>query len=154
MPGVTEEDIGRPKVAALSERLLAFRSDLLVSYLAKTVTDPAATRLARQRTDLLVTCVDSDMPRMAVSLIGKETLTVHVDIGTHVAALEQSRLIHADVRLLTPDRDGGCVACVGGLGNLDERSRRLAHGHGGQLSSLRRGGRVPPDRPVGSAICA
>jgi hypothetical protein len=126
MPGLTEDDIGRPKVAALAERLLAFRSDLLVSYLAKTVTDPEAMRLVRQRTDLLVTCVDSDTPRMAVSLIGKETLTAHLDIGTHVVNVQQGKLIHADVRLLMPDRDGGCIACVGGLGNVEETLYELS----------------------------
>lgn len=139
MPGLTEADVGRPKVVALAERLLAFRADLLVSYLQRPATDPEAMQLARQRTDLLVTCVDSDTPRLCVSLIAKETLTVHLDIGTQVAGSEQGGLIHGDVRLLTPDRDGGCVACVGGIGDLAETLYEL----GAPPGVLQRGEPVP-----------
>lgn len=120
MPGLTEEDVGRPKVTALAQRLLDFRSDLLVSSLQAAFPDAQAGHLARQRTDLLITCVDSDTPRLCASLIAKETLTVHLDIATHVADVERGGLIHGDVRLLTPDRDGGCIACVGGLRDVEE----------------------------------
>jgi hypothetical protein len=68
MPGLSEEDIGRPKVAALAERLLDFRSDLLVSWLQTAITDPKATQLARQRTDLLITCVLLTINSIAVGI--------------------------------------------------------------------------------------
>ncbi len=127
MPGLTERDVGRPKVEALAKRLLAFRSDLLVSCLQKSATDPEAIRLVRRRTDLLVTCVDSDTARLCTSLIARETLTVHLDVATHIPAEQgEGSPMHADVRLLVPDRDGGCIGCVGGLADPEETVYELA----------------------------
>jgi hypothetical protein len=126
MPGLTERDVGRPKVAALAKRLLAFRSDLLVSCSQKSAIDSAAPHLMRRRTDLLITCVDDDTPQLCASLIAKETLTVHLDVATHVTrrAGEQADIL-ADIRRLTPDRDGGWIACVGGLADVEETLYQL-----------------------------
>ncbi len=136
MPGLTERDVGRPKVAALAKRLRAFRSDLLVSYSQRSAIDPEAQRLMHRRTDLLITCVDDDTPRLCASLIAKETLTVHLDVATHVTRQAgQQADIFADVRLLTPDRDGGCIACVGGLADVDESLYQL----GAPVGVLHRG---------------
>jgi len=136
MPRLTERDVGRAKVAALAKRLLAFRRDLLVPYAHRSALDLEAQRLMRRRTDLLVTCVDDDAPRLCASLIAKQTLTVHLDVATQVTRpAGEPAAIHADIRLLTPDRDGGCVACVGGLADVEETLYQIAAPAG----ALRRG---------------
>jgi hypothetical protein len=80
MPGLTVRDVGRPKALALAKRLLAFQPGLLVSYSQRSAIDREAQRLMGRRTDLLVTCVDDDAPRLCASRIAKQTLTVHLDI--------------------------------------------------------------------------
>ncbi len=126
MPGLTERDVGEPKVQVLAKRLLAFRRQLLVSYVRRSAMDPEAQRLMRRRTDLIVTSVDDDAPRLCASLIAKQMLTVHLDLATQVTRQAgEPAEIHADIRLLTPDRDGGCVACVGGLADVEQTLYQL-----------------------------
>ncbi len=140
MPGLTERDVGRPKAAALARRLVAFRPDLLVAFSDKSAIDPEAQRLLRRRTDLIVTCVDDDPPRLCASLIAKETLTVHLDVATQVTRqADEPPELRADIRLLTPDRDGGCIGCVGGLADAEETLYQI----GTPAGALRRGEPVP-----------
>lgn len=121
MPGLTVADLGRPKVHALAKRLLAFQPDLLVSCLFASANSQQAKKLLHQRTDLLVTCVDQDVPRLCASIAAKQTLTAHMDVATQVMRNPDNLLdMHADIRLFTPDRDGGCVVCVGGLTDIDQ----------------------------------
>ena len=118
--GVSEYDIGLPKVKALAKRLLEFRSDLAVTVLACRATDAPVVDAVRGA-DLLVTCVDSDTPRLVAAVLGQRFLKVHLDIGTGVTATENNgRQLASDVRLLLPGQ--GCVCCVGGL--ADEESAR------------------------------
>jgi hypothetical protein len=135
MPGVCAGDVGRPKVHALGRLLSGFRPDLQLSCVACSATDADVVELLRRsRSDLIVTCVDDDTPRMAASLIARETLTVHLDVGTSVQADEAGeRTITGDARLLLPSE--GCVACVGGLADLDATLYEIAAPPG----SLRRG---------------
>lgn len=179
MLGLLPADIGRTKAEALAERLVAYRPDLAVTCLARSATDRDAMELLRRRADLLVTCVDSNLARMAVSLIARERLMVHLDVGTSVQARRsdapsiatetpsrrsagraresresarrdpasrQSRTAHdasfdapdgrtisGDVRLLLPG--DGCVACVGGVSDLEDVLYDLAAPPG----ALRRG---------------
>jgi hypothetical protein len=81
MPGLRERDVGEPKVQVLTKRLLAFRRQLLVSYVRRSAMDPEAQRLMRRRTDLIVTSVDDDAPRLCASLIAKQMLTVHLGVA-------------------------------------------------------------------------
>jgi molybdopterin/thiamine biosynthesis adenylyltransferase len=128
--GLDVRDVGRPKAEVLAERLHAFRPDMAITALPRLVTDPAGREFVRERADLLVSCVDNDAARLAVSLVARERLMVHLDIGTSV---QRSRVgggsdlpstspmaISGDVRLLLPGSDGGCVACVGSLGNAED----------------------------------
>jgi molybdopterin/thiamine biosynthesis adenylyltransferase len=136
MPGLTVRDVGRPKAMALAKQLLAFQPDLLVACSQRSAIDPEAQRLMRRRSDLLITCVDDDAPRLCASRIAKQTLTVHLDIATQVTRRAgESAEIQADIRLLTPDRDGGCVACVGGLADVEETLYQI----GAPPDALRRG---------------
>ena len=126
MPGLTERDVGQPKAQALAKRLLAFRRQLLVSYVRRSAMDPEAQRVMRRRTDLIVTTVDDDAPRLCASLIAKQMLTVHLDVATQITREgDEPSEIRADIRLLTPDRDGGCVACVGGLADVEHTLYQL-----------------------------
>lgn len=115
MPGLAVADVGRPKVFALADRLLLLRPDLRVTCLDGPLSgEPMVAALRRLPADLIVTAVDSDTPRMAASHLARETLTVHLDVGTSVTRDESGELLLAgDVRLLMPG--AGCVSCVGGL---------------------------------------
>lgn len=131
MPGLAVADLGEPKVVALARRLLEFRPDLSLTTLVAAVQGEAATRFLRERADLLVTAVDNDTPRLAVSRIARQTLTVHLDVGTNIqrraAPAGSTRIdfeITGDARLLLPAL--GCVACVGGLLGLAEAQQDLA----------------------------
>ncbi len=133
MPGQLASDVGRSKVRALADRLTAFRPDLLVTALEASATEAAAVSLLRQPADLLVTCCDSDTPRLATALIARETLKVHLDVGTHIEREDNDWQLFADVRLLLPGE--GCMSCVGGLADREETLYELAAPSG----ALRRG---------------
>ena len=112
MPGLTVNDIGLSKAESLAIRLTAFRPDLSVTYIEKPVTSVEAAPLLHRPCDLLVSTVDNDAARLSVSLLAKQTLTPHLDIGTLVRREERGTSLYADIRLLLP---GMCVSCVGGL---------------------------------------
>ena len=119
MPGLWRSDVGRTKVQALAERLQQFRPDLGITLLDKPAHLAESHKLLRRRSELIMTCVDHDTPRLAASLIASETLTPHLDVGTSVQRREDGSLaITGDVRLLLPRE--GCCACVGGYHDFDE----------------------------------
>ncbi|NLS98222.1 MAG: hypothetical protein GXX96_39335 [Planctomycetaceae bacterium] len=123
MLGVTEEDVGKKKVEALAKRLVRFRSDMLVQGLDCSAADARVVDRVRAA-DLLVTCTDSDTPRLTVAMLADRYLKVHLDIGTGVTINEAGeRQIAADVRLLVPRQ--GCVKCVGGLPDEEEARYEL-----------------------------
>jgi len=126
MPGLIAADVGRPKVEALAERLLAFRPDLAVTCFARSATDaPVAEQLRRLPADLIATGVDSDTPRLLASLLARETLTPHLDVGSSVTRSAQGEAVLAgDARMLLPGQ--GCVACVGGLADREATLYELA----------------------------
>ena len=131
---VSAEFVGRPKVEAVADAIARLRPDMAITRLAKPVNSAEAAELFRSRNDLIVSCVDSDA-RLAASLWARKTLTVHLDVGTTVQPEtepdhEHARHIAGDARLLLPDRDGGCVACVGGLADEDQALYELAAPHG------------------------
>jgi hypothetical protein len=125
MPGLAVGDVGRTKVEALAARLQAFRPDLSLSLVPRAVNAPGVQEFLRERTDLLVTCVDNDTPRLAAALTALRTLTVHLDVGTSVQrGADGGTNITGDARLLLPRE--GCAACVGGIADLDEAAYELA----------------------------
>jgi hypothetical protein len=123
MQGVTEADLGRKKVEALAERLVLQRSDLFVQGLACSATDARVVERLRCA-NLLVTCTDSDPPRLSAALVAHHLLKIHLEIGTGVTADESGeRLIAADVRIIVPGQ--GCIACIGALSNQEEARHEL-----------------------------
>lgn len=137
MPGLTTEDLYLNKAAVLARRLTAFQPDLTVTCVEHQLpTAEAAAQLLRP-CSLLVSTVDNDAARLAVSLLANRTLTPHLDIGTLVRMNSDGRpSLFADVRLLLP---GCCVSCVGGLANPEAAFYALNAPDG----SLQRG--VPVD---------
>jgi hypothetical protein len=119
MPGLAVADVGQPKVLALAERLLLLRPDLRVSCFDAPVTDACVgAALRRLPAEMIVTAVDSDTARLAASLLARETLTVHLDLGASVTRDASGQVVLAgDVRLLFPGT--GCVSCVGGLADRE-----------------------------------
>ncbi len=114
-----ESDIGEKKAIALGRRLIEYRSsDLMVKAVAHPLNSRAA-KAALDGTDLVVTCVDQDGPRLQAAFWASQHLTPHLDIGSGVTRTETGlRQLAADVRLLLPR--AGCVRCVGGLADLDQ----------------------------------
>lgn len=115
MPNLTLADAQhqRPKALALQRRLRAFRPDMILHAIPTAVTSAEVTRLAPM-TDLILTCVDNDTPRLAAAFLAHRFCRPHVDIATSITHQpDQQRLISGDVRLMLPGQ--GCVVCVGGL---------------------------------------
>ena len=115
MPGFTPADVGRAKVEALAERLVTSQPELSL----KCLQSPAQEVLGRLRVrpDLIVTCVDDDVARLAASRLSRELLAPHLDIATSVQTQGENRTLTADIRLLLPFQ--GCVDCVGGLADRE-----------------------------------
>lgn len=131
MPGISAADVGQPKVTALAKRLIEFNPDLLIHGYPEPVTD-VLDRL-RNRYQLILTCVDSDVPRLAASWLSRELLVPQLDIGTAVRRTAGDLELAGDVRLLLPFE--GCVDCCGGLADRAETLYEFAAPRG----SLRRG---------------
>lgn len=120
---VTERHVGRPKAPVLAERLVEFRADLSATAIARSVVDSAVVDDVRG-TDLIVSAVDSDTPRLAAAHLARRFTKVHLDVGMTVEPdARTGRLLAADVRLLLPGQ--GCVCCVGGLGDEEEARYEL-----------------------------
>ena len=114
MPMANPNMIGQRKAELLGNRLSEFRPNMSCSIVNKDIRNVSARRLLEQRYDLYVTCVDDDLPRLAVRHVSNRTFTPHLDIAASV----QSGSITADARLIVPP-DGGCLVCVGGLDGLE-----------------------------------
>ena len=75
-PLLRPRDVGQTKVRAVGKRLMAHRPDLRVSCLPFSITAPeAVTALRALPSDVLITCVDSDVARLAASLLARAVET-------------------------------------------------------------------------------
>src|SRR5205823_4357751 len=118
-----EEDTGENKAIALGRRLVAYRSDLMVKAVPSPINTPVS-ELAVRGSDLIVTCVDQDAPRLRAAQWARNWLISHLDIGAAVTRSPRGvRQLAADVRLLLPR--AGCIRCVGGLADLDQAEYEL-----------------------------
>jgi len=135
-PGLAEADVGRPKVEALARLLHAYRPELALALSQRSTRERAGVDFLAERADLLVTCVDDDLPRLLVALMARQTLTPHLDVGTRVVRQGGGWELTGDARLLLPTR--GCVVCVGGLADLPAVVRDLHLPAGALLTRSRR----------------
>jgi molybdopterin/thiamine biosynthesis adenylyltransferase len=114
--GATRDDVGRPKVDILSDRLTALRGDsILVSPVCKSVADPDVIDLLRD-SDVIITATDSDVARAAIALYSQKFQKLHLDVGSIITGEDDELRFAGDVRFFYPGQ--GCVFCCGGL--LDE----------------------------------
>jgi hypothetical protein len=119
----TEADLGVNKAVALGRRLVTYRSDLAVKAVPMAFGSRAST-YALGGSDLVVTCVDQDGPRLRAAHWAHDRLTPHLDIGVGVTRTAAGdRQLAADVRLLLPR--AGCIRCVGGLADLEQAKYEL-----------------------------
>jgi hypothetical protein len=119
----TEADLGRPKVEVVRGSLLP-----LAPQGSEVVSVPTSiTRLqalhAAQACDVLVSGVDHDSARLAVTAIATLFCKPLLDIATGVHGHGPARQIGADIRLVLPGR---CLLCFGGLRNPEEARQVLA----------------------------
>lgn len=121
MPAITEADVGQPKVTALAQAIQRMGGRHMTG-LAHPVNSRLAYDFLRQRSQLIITCVDSDLARLAVAIICRRMLIPHMDIGVSLQRGED-RSIDADARLLIPPQ--ACVACTGEIDNLETLLRDL-----------------------------
>lgn len=122
--GSSESDVGQPKATSIVRYLHQINPDCLLIGLPMDAAHPDTIDLARNA-DFIVTCVDSDVPRLAAARLANKFMKVHLDVGSIVrnAIDGSSREIAADIRLMLP---GSCVACVGGLRNHQQAASVLA----------------------------
>ncbi|MBI2201218.1 MAG: ThiF family adenylyltransferase [Armatimonadetes bacterium] len=121
--GLTEADLGRPKVEAVAAALAS-----LAATHPEVVTVPGSiTSLqalhAAQACDLLVSCVDHDGARLAAAILATLFCKPLLEIATGVHGQGAARQLGADVRLVLP---GQCLLCFGGLRDEAEARRVLA----------------------------
>ncbi len=129
MDGVSEADVGRPKVEALARSLreVEVGSGLEVQALGISVTHLRALRAAAG-CDLLVSTVDHDGARLGAAAIAGLYLKPLLDIATGIHMMDgEGRVMGADVRLVLPGNPaGGCLLCLGGLHDPEAARRVLA----------------------------
>ncbi|MFN0054005.1 MAG: ThiF family adenylyltransferase [Planctomycetales bacterium] len=126
MPFTAPHEQGESKARLLAAAILRNQPEMALSAVSQPVHSPEGARLLRERRfDLLITFVDSPIPRLCAALAGQETLSVHLDVGTHIAIDDQGqRQMTADVRLFEPRR--GCCLCVPPLEQLEEALYELS----------------------------
>jgi hypothetical protein len=112
MLGVTPTDLGRPKVEAVADAL----TSVAFPYLEVMAVPASITRWpalhAVQACDVVLSCVDHDSARLAVTAIATVFCKPLLDIATGVHGRGEARQMGADVRLVLP---GHCLLCWGGL---------------------------------------
>lgn len=147
-PGVAVAACGLPKVKALGSALRMFRPDMTVQVIEQQATYRTLEAYLCERSDLVVTCVDSDAARLGVALLARRNLLVHLDVATSIQRLADGGLsMTGDASLLLPTE--GCCSCVGGFANAAATRHDLA----APPNSLRRMMRPKwDDQRVGSLV--
>lgn len=113
-PGVPMVGCGGPKVRALAAGLRLFRPDLTVQLIEERASYRSLTDYLRERSDLVITCTDSDTPRLGVAMVARRNLFVHLDVATSIQWTDDGELqMTGDATLLLPGE--GCCSCVGGF---------------------------------------
>lgn len=113
MVGVKEADTGQSKVLAVQNSIAEFNPECTVTAIEASAKSSHVEQLA-EGADLIVTCVDSDLPRLCAALMARRFLKVHLDVGTGIQRLDDhSTQMAGDIRLMLPG--SGCLLCVGGL---------------------------------------
>lgn len=115
--------VGQAKVLQVARALHRQQPALNITALPKPVQDPDVVRFMHgTRADVIFSFLDTDVGRLATSLLAREMHAVHVDVGTLIRRLESAgatqRVMSADIRLFAPGGHG-CVACVPPMSDLE-----------------------------------
>lgn len=124
MDCVVRRDVGHPKAVRVGRFAHRIRPEqIVVSSVAKPVTSAEAIA-AIQRSTIVITAVDSDVPRLFVSMLAARYLKPHLDIACGVVRTEQGRRLAGDIRFMLPG--DGCLHCsAGGLPGEDQARHEL-----------------------------
>lgn len=110
---VGERDLGRPKVQAISERLMRDSAHVDVTPLAASVFAPEA-RALMTTSDVLISSVDDDLARLVIGAMASLYEKILLDVGVGVFRDARGRReAGADVRLIVPG--DGCLLDWGGV---------------------------------------
>ena len=113
MTGVTERDLGQPKVTAVQSTLQEVSSSVRIVTVPKSIlTLPAF--IAAKQADFLISCTDNSAARLATGMIATLYAKPLLDLGTGIFDSGQERRMVGDVRLILPGR---CLLCFGGVAN-------------------------------------
>lgn len=113
-PGIPAAACGASKVSALAAALRMFRPGLTVKLIEQRGAYRSVTDYLRERSDLVVTCTDSDTPRLGVAMVARRNLFVHLDVASSIQRTDDGALqMTGDATLLLPTE--GCCSCVGGF---------------------------------------
>jgi hypothetical protein len=127
MVGELDATLERPKATALAERVL--RRGLGTDVTAVTAPVQSLDALfALKHSDVLVSCPDNPVARIATASVAALYLKPVLDLGTGILRARTGRETGLDVRWLLPGR---CVSCVGGQRSAMSEPPRL-----GSLRSL------------------
>jgi len=121
MDCVLHRDIGRSKAARVARFANRLRpAQIVAGCISTPVTSPAAIAAIRH-CDIVITAVDSDTPRLFVSLLAARYLRPHLDVACGVVKTTAGRRLAGDIRFLLPG--DGCLHCTAG-GLPDESAAR------------------------------
>jgi hypothetical protein len=149
---VFDSDTGRPKAAAVAERLRQrfSRSAGTIIPVIQPITHPDAVAIAK-RCDVLICCADNDAARLQSALLSTLYHKALIDIGAGIQfstdeSQQQSvspavswlqrpapRLMGADVRLILPG--DGCLLCRGSLADYQQAVADLLSRRPSRLSA-------------------
>ncbi|MFM7039159.1 MAG: ThiF family adenylyltransferase [Planctomycetaceae bacterium] len=119
MDCVAQDDIGYSKAGRVANFAHRLRPEqIVVGCVEKPVTSAEAITAIR-RCSIVITAVDSDSPRLFVSLLASRYLLPHLDIACGVVRSGTGRRLAGDIRFLLPG--DGCLHCA--AGGLPDESR-------------------------------
>jgi molybdopterin/thiamine biosynthesis adenylyltransferase len=116
MDGVTDMDVGRPKVAAVGGALAAINPAAPPARALQESIFSLRALVAAKEAHLLVTCVDDDRARLAAGVIAALYARPMLEIATGIMGSGQARRMAGDVRLILPGER--CLLCLGGVADL------------------------------------
>lgn len=122
MPLALPSDVGEPKVVQMARAFHRQQPDLLIHAVPRAIHHPDSVKMLHgTRADAIFSFLDSDVGRLATSLLAREMHAIHIDVGTLIEYVgepgKERRVMAADVRLFAPGQ--GCTACVPQMGSLE-----------------------------------
>jgi molybdopterin/thiamine biosynthesis adenylyltransferase len=121
MDCVIHRDVGHSKANRVARFANQLRpTQIVLGSISTPVTSEAAISAIR-RCDIVITAVDSDTPRLFVSLLAARYLHPHLDVACGAVNTPTGRRLAGDIRFLLPG--DGCLHCTAG-GLPDESNSR------------------------------